>query len=594
MHFPKPEVEQFFRTYVIQNFTVAGDESRLLFSTNLNGKMNLWAMDLPAGFPYLFAQTEQSAQFLQEDKKKEYVLSAFDQDGDENYQLHAVPYKGGLPQPLLDTVEGEKHFFQEQQEDGSIFFAATRDNPSFLSGWKYQPDSQELIKLYEGKRGATFMSAVSPDGDKVVVNELRANTHIAAYVVSEGEWQSLSDEPENTHVIGDAVFVNKEELYFLSDEDAEYSYIVHFHLKTGEKTKILSLPGKSISSLKWHKESEQLYFSVMQGVEDFLYSWKPGAEDEPQHLEAPVSVIDHFTVAKSGNVYVLGMRADEPLNLYRYSGGKWTVVTENRVLGVQREDMVSPETVSYESFDGKTIEALWFQAQEDKANGHVIFWPHGGPQAAERKQFRAMFQSFLNQGYSIFAPNFRGSTGYGASFTKLVEQDWGDGPRRDCTAGIEWLFDTGRCDRDKLFLIGGSYGGYMALLLAGRHSGYFRAVVDIFGVSNLFTFMQSVPEHWKPIMNRWLGDPVKDKEKLEEDSPITYLSTMTKPMLVIQGANDPRVVKEESDQIVEALRGQGTAVEYIVLDDEGHGFSKKENEIFVYKNILNFLAAHQG
>ena len=137
--------------------------------------------------------------------------------------------------------------------------------------------------------------------------------------------------------------------------------------------------------------------------------------------------------------------------------------------------------------------------------------------------------------------------------------------------------------------MGGSYGGYMALLLHGQHADYFKAVVDIFGPSDLFSFISSVPEDWKPIMDQWVGNPEKDKEKLIEYSPITYLDTMTKPMLVIQGANDPRVVKAESDQIVQALKEKGRDVEYMLLEDEGHGFSKKENEIAVYQKVLSFL-----
>src|SRR5699024_5288850 len=139
-------------------------------------------------------------------------------------------------------------------------------------------------------------------------------------------------------------------------------------------------------------------------------------------------------------------------------------------------------------------------------------------------------------------------------------------------------FENEITSREKLFLVGGSYGGYMALLLHGRHPEYFKAVVDIFGPSDLFTFVQSVPPHWKPIMERWLGDPERDKERFVKDSPVTYLDGMTKPMLVIQGAKDPRVVKEESDQIVAKLKEEGRDVEYLVLDDEGHGFSKKKEE----------------
>lgn len=140
-----------------------------------------------------------------------------------------------------------------------------------------------------------------------------------------------------------------------------------------------------------------------------------------------------------------------------------------------------------------------------------------------------------------------------------------------------------------MLLLGGSYGGYMALLLHGRHADYFKAVVDIFGPSNLFSFIESVPEFWGPFMKQWIGDPEKDKDRLIADSPITYLDGMTKPMLVIQGANDPRVVQKESDQIVAALKEKGLEVEYTVLEDEGHGFTKKANEIFVYKKILEFF-----
>ena len=207
---------------------------------------------------------------------------------------------------------------------------------------------------------------------------------------------------------------------------------------------------------------------------------------------------------------------------------------------------------------------------------------------------RSMFQFLVSRGYSIFAPNFRGSTGYGLAFTKMVEGNWGEGPRLDNIAGLEYLYENGLAERDKTLLMGGSFGGYMALLLHGRHPEYFKAVVDIFGPSNLFSFIESVPEHWKPIMNQWVGDPVKDFDKLTEFSPITYLDTMTKPMLIIQGANDPRVVKQESDQIVKALQEKGREVKYLVLDDEGHGFSKKENEILVNRTILEFFDQFVG
>ena len=256
------------------------------------------------------------------------------------------------------------------------------------------------------------------------------------------------------------------------------------------------------------------------------------------------------------------------------------------------EDMVEPEVITYPSFDGIQIEGLLYKAKPEFDKGKMIVWPHGGPQKAERKSFRALFQYLLMNGYSIFAPNFRGSTGYGLAFTKLVERAWGQGPRLDIIAGLDWLIDKGYTKKGDILLMGGSYGGYMSLLLHGRHAEYFKAVVDIFGPTNLFSFIQSVPDDWKPIMDAFVGHPEKDREKLIEYSPMTYIEQMTKPMLVIQGANDPRVVKVESDRIVDTLKKNGRDISYMVMEDEGHGFSKKENEIAVYRRILDFLEEH--
>ncbi|QKS73004.1 S9 family peptidase [Paenalkalicoccus suaedae] len=593
--FPGHTLEQFFNTYTITNFTVAADESRILFSTNLNGKMNIWSMDGQGGYPSLFTQTEQDCSALKEDPEKRFVIGGFDHDGDENHHLYAMPYQGGKKQKLVEGEESDKFFFSQLNKHGNrMYYSTSQGNPSFLTGYRLDLESGEKTHLYDGEGGATTIAAVSPDEKWIVTQKLLANTYIKAELIhtDTGEKRDLSGNPEDVHVIGDAVFADDSTLYLLTNEQSEYDYVVKYDLATGERQPFFSLDKESVQHIHWHNEFNSLFATTEKGVEDSLY--RVHTDGSHQKLDCPVKAIDQVSIAKSGNIYVLGTSATDPKNLYVHKDSTWTKLTRNQVPGVTESEMVDPDVVTYESYDGKQIEALWFEAKEENNNGHVIFWPHGGPQASERKTFRAMFQVILQEGYSIFAPNFRGSTGYGATFTKLVEGDWGEGPRLDCVAGIEWLFETGKCDRDRLFLMGGSYGGYMALLLHGRHTDYFRAVIDIFGVSNLFTFINSVPDHWKPVMARWVGDPEKDKDRLEKDSPITYLSTMTRPMLVIQGTNDPRVVKEESDQIVEALQKQGTDVDYMVLKDEGHGFSKKANEIRVYKEILGFLAKHRA
>lgn len=595
LKFPKPTVEQFFRTYVISDFAVSEDEKRLVFNTNLNGKMNLWAMDLPDNFPYLFAQKDQSTNFIKFDPKGRYVLAGYDDDGDENYQIYAIPSEGGMPQELITGDPSEKFYFAHLSDDGKrIYYITSEGNPNFLNTRVRNLEDNSDTLIHVGEIGPTYLAAVSEKEDVFVYMRLLANTYIQLFVKDQDKTIYLTPDAEKVHVASNPIFIGEKEIYFTTNYEQEYSYIAKYNLDSNQFEKVLSIENESIEQLKYDKKHHLLYFATEKGVEDVLYRYDLN-EGKLEKLSAPVDVFEKLVVTKKGNLYLLGRSATVPFNLFKSTdGSNWESLTNNRVLGVSKEQMVEPEVVKYQSFDGMEIEALLFKAKPENDNGYTIFWPHGGPQASERKMFRAMFQSALNRGYSIFAPNFRGSTGYGSSFVKLVEQDWGHGPRLDCVAGIEWLFENNITDQNKLFLVGGSYGGYMALLLHGRHPEYFKAVVDIFGPSNLFTFVNSVPPHWKPMMERWVGDPERDKERFIKDSPITYLDSMIKPMLVIQGAKDPRVVKEESDQIVAKLREKGREVEYLVLEDEGHGFSKKENEIKVYNTIFDFLERHQG
>ena len=574
INFPKPTVEQFFRTYTITNFAVSSDEKRLVFNANLNGKMNSWAMYLPDMYPYLFAHRDESCNFIEFDPKNRYVLAGYDKDGDENYQIYAIPSEGGLPEPLITGEASEKYYFSHLSEDGErVYYGTSEENPSYLNTRVRNLQNGKDTLLNVGEISPTQLAAVSENEEASVYLRAFANTYVVGFVKIGEETFNITPDPQKVHVALEPIFTDNETIYFVTDYDSDDMYLAKFDLNAKEFSKVIALDGESIQSIKWDKENKAFYLITVKGVTDVLYRYDLDT-GKVEICALPVDIIEQTYLAKSGTLYILGRSATVPHNIYQSSnGGGWKQLTNNRVLGLSQEDMVEPDVVSYTTFDGMEIESLLFKAKPENDNGHTIFWPHGGPQAAERKMFRSMFQCFTNRGYTIFAPNFRGSTGYGSAFTKLVEQDWGEGPRLDCVAGIEWLFENGLTDRDKLFLVGGSYGGYMALLLHGRHPDYFKAVVDIFGPSDLFTLVNSVPPHWKPIMERWLGDPERDKDRFIKDSPVTYLDGMVKPMLVIQGAKDPRVVKEESDQIVAKLQEKGRDVEYLVLEDEGHVLS---------------------
>ncbi|WP_223700028.1 S9 family peptidase [Sutcliffiella deserti] len=586
--FKKPEAEQFFRVFNIQDFTLSPDEKQLVYSTNLTGHYNLWAMDLPNSYPYPLTFNNQSCHALKYEPNGKYILASFDHDGNELTQFYALPSQGGSLEDLR-VDEEYRHMAPKYSKDAKrLYYTGSKNNKTYLNTYCYDLETKEETLIVEGESASTYLVDVSEDEKKYLLLKHFANTYTLAYVVSDGETVLLTPETEKQHTVASATFTSASSVYLITDYEDDMGYLAHYDLNTQTFTRITEDQGLQLSDMYYDEKGNQLYLVSSQGVQDTFYSFCL-EKKELKEIETPVDIIDKVMIAKSGTVYLLGKTATSPSNIFKREEDSWQALTNNRVPAVANEDMSDPEILTYPSYDGLEIEALFFRAKEEVSNGHVILWPHGGPQASERKSFRSYFQLLVNRGYSIFAPNFRGSSNYGLKYMKMVEGDWGHGPRLDNIQGLEWLIENGFADREKIFLMGGSYGGYMALLLHGRHPEYFKAVIDIFGVSNLFSFIESVPDHWKPVMKQWVGDPIEDKERLTVDSPTTYLDNMTKPMLIIQGANDPRVVKQESDQIVEALKEKGRDIKYLVLDDEGHGFSKKENEIKVFEGILTFL-----
>ncbi|WP_208560261.1 S9 family peptidase [Marinilactibacillus kalidii] len=596
MKFKKAHFEQFFYTNRIGTFTVACDESKLIYMTDVSGDPNLWAIDLKESTaPYLFSKYDESISFVEISSDNEFVLAGFDKDGDENTQIYALPIQGGYPEPLVTGEASEKFYFSKLSKDSvRLYYTTSKNNPSFLSTYVRDLSTGEDRLLEEGVEAPTYLTAVSDDEEWCVFTKMYSNTNQKAFAKSgETVHSLLPDECNTPYTISGTTITSDSKIYFITDYMSEYAVLVRFDLETQESETVLSFNHESISEIIWHEESETFLILTTAGVSDNLYRFNPSTQGV-ETLVSPVHVINEIKVVKNGTIYLSGSSAVMPVNLFcSVDGVHWESLTQNRVLGIDSTEMVEPETISFKSFDGMEMEALLFTPPADKTNGYTIFWSHGGPQAAERQNFRSIFQALIYNGYTLFAPNFRGSTGYGKTFATLVEQDWGHAPRLDNVAAIEWLFDQNTASKDSLFLVGGSYGGYMSLLLHGRHPEYFQAVVDLFGPSDLFSFYESVPPHWKPIMKLWLGDPVIDKDKFIEDSPITYLDQMTKPMLVVQGAKDPRVIKRESDQIVEQLKAKQRPVTYLVLENEGHGFAKKENEIAVYKKVMDFLKQHQ-
>ncbi|MBI4416227.1 MAG: S9 family peptidase, partial [Euryarchaeota archaeon] len=294
--------------------------------------------------------------------------------------------------------------------------------------------------------------------------------------------------------------------------------------------------------------------------------------------------------------------ATSPTQIYTVEGKDRKLVrhTRERVLGIPEDWMSLGEDASYESFDGTRVSArLYLPAPALGFQGPrpLVFYVHGGPQSQERPDFAwfsmPLIQFLTMNGFAVFVPNVRGSTGYGLTYTKQVDRDWGGQDRLDHVhAMTKVLPNDGRIDVSRTGVVGRSYGGYMSLTLAARHPELWSAAVDMFGPYNLLTFMERIPETWKPYFAIAVGDPAKDRDFLVERSPQTYMEDLRCPLLVIQGRNDPRVVEQESRDVVGGLRAKGKDVDFLVFEDEGHDVLKFKNRVRCYDAITEFFAKH--
>jgi dipeptidyl aminopeptidase/acylaminoacyl peptidase len=350
----------------------------------------------------------------------------------------------------------------------------------------------------------------------------------------------------------------------------------------------LSEDGRVLAWLVNEEGYDRLQLRDLESGRDLTADLPDGARPHLTGAEPPLALSPDGSHAA---LIVSSPRRPPEVWIVETETGRARAVTESRIGGLREEELVEIELVSFPTFDGRDIPA-WLYRPDVDGKAPVVLSIHGGPEAQERPLYQPLYQYLLSRGIGVLATNIRGSTGYGKSYQRLVQRDWGGGDMRDWEHAVKWLQQQDWVDGDRIGVCGGSYGGFAVLTCVTRLPDYWAAAVDIFGPSNLVTFAKAVPPTWKRFIARFVGDPETEVDFLMERSPITYVENVKTPLLVIQGATDPRVVKGESDQMVEKLRELGRDVEYVVFDDEGHGFTKRTNELKAYRLAADWLEQH--
>jgi dipeptidyl aminopeptidase/acylaminoacyl peptidase len=577
------------------------DGKGVLFASNLSGQFNLWRVSIEGGWPdQLTAFADETVRGLSISPADGTIVLCADHDGDEFHQIYVIDTERGWPEQLTDEPEVQ-HFVGNDawSPDGTRFaYAANARKPTDMETWIRDVDSGETRAVF-GEEKFSFPGAWSPDGTKLLAIDFRNNSDASIFLVE----ADGSGARELTPHDDDAVFfpgpwaADGSGFYFVTDNESEFRGLAFYDLAT-DRYDWVEEPTHDIEDLKLSANGRVLAWLVnVDGYDRLrLRDLETGADLPDPDL--PAGARPHLTGAEPplalspdgscAALVISSPRRPQDVWVVETDTGRSRAVTESRIGGLREDDLVDAELVTYPSFDGRDIPA-WLYRPEVDGKAPVVLSIHGGPEAQERPQYQPLYQYLLSRGIGVLATNIRGSTGYGKSYQRLVQRDWGGGDMQDWEHAVKWLHEQDWVDADRIGVYGGSYGGFAVLTCVTRLPDYWAAAVDIFGPANLVTFAKAVPPTWKRFIARFVGDPETEADFLMERSPITYVENVKTPLLVIQGATDPRVVKGESDQMVENLRSLGRQVEYVVFDDEGHGFTKRPNELKAYRLAAEWL-----
>ena len=612
---------------------LAGD--RLYFVSNLAGHLSLYSMDADGGVPAPLLPPRIALQNPELIGGRLFhvapglgrIIVMIDRDGNEDYEPFLIPLEGGFPEPLAPDQfhRRRSHLIDVDDAASKAYFASESKEEAMFYACRVGLDDGAVEALGQSKYGA-IPFAWTPDHARVVLAD--------EYLVGDELWYELDSEGRR-HVLYGTPIEDREEgrEYPLPGLRSPYGttsghgiLLVASVFDDAGTTAYLDLgrPGQleqvSVDGLAHSGAGELERIERLDGDRYALHynidgsSWAYDARfDEAGRTLTVTDVLVGQGVLAGGVLHGLHLdtaaerfavafcTATNPTQLHVLeTADEPSPRTRERALGLAPELLAAGEDASFESHDGLRVSArLYLPSQELGYAGPrpLVYYVHGGPQGQERPNFAwfsmPLIQILTLEGFAVFVPNVRGSTGYGLAYTKRVDRDWGGEDRLDHVfAMTEVLPNDERVDASRAGVVGRSYGGYMTLMLAARHPDLWRAAVDMFGPYDLLTFTERIPETWKPYFALAVGDPVRDRDFLVERSPKTYMENVACPLLVVQGQNDPRVVERESRDVVEDLRAIGRDVDYLVFEDEGHDVLKLANRVRCYDAIVGFFSKH--
>jgi dipeptidyl aminopeptidase/acylaminoacyl peptidase len=590
-------IEQFLNTTRISGSSFSSDDKSILFSSNKTGIFNVYSVPVSGGEPKQLTQsTTESTYAISYFPDDSRVLYTRDQGGNENNHIYVLDADG----KERDVTPGDKlkaQFLGWSQDGKAFYFMTNERDARFFDIYKMNAGSFERTLLYQDSTGYQF-GDISNDEKYIAFNKANTTTDGDIYLYNSGTKEMKLITPHKGEVASAPASFDPQSryLYYNTDSGSEFSYLARYDLATG-KIEPVEKTNWDISFTYFSHGGKYRVVGINEDARTKIKIYDQASGKTLSLPTFPEGEITAVNISKSERLmafYFNGDRSPSDLYVYDFATKQAKKLTTSLNPEIAPADLVESQVIRYKSFDGMQIPSILYKPQQASANNKVpaLVWVHGGPGGQTRTGYSGVIQYLVNHGYVVLGVNNRGSSGYGKTFFAADDLKHGREPLWDCVEAKKYLASLGYVDTSKIGIIGGSYGGYMVLAALAFKPEEFAVGVDLFGVSNWLRTLESIPPYWESFrkaLYKEIGDPATDKENLKAISPLFHTDNIIKPLIVLQGKNDPRVIKPESDEIVDAVKKKGGIVEYVVFDNEGHGFTKKANEIRGYKAVLDFL-----
>ncbi len=589
-------IEQFYKNIRYGGGNFSPDETKLLVASDASGIFNVYEISIADGSQKQITHSGKESFFaIDYVPQTGEILYAADKGGNEIDHIYLLEADGTSKD--LTPAENEKAQFAGWSDDKSaMFYISNKRDPRFFDLYKMKTSDWQAEMIYQNDEGLDI-SGISHNENYFGLSKTitTSENRLFLYDRSKKEMTEISEEPGNYN--GSGFSKDDSKFYYITNAGKEFAYLMEYEIATGKRRVLYETDW----DVAYSYLSEHEKYRVIAINED--------GRNKLALLDNKTMKPIDFREIEDGNVLAVNISDSEklmrltigtsrsPSNIYVYDFEDKSLkkLTESLNKEINPDDLVSAEVVRFKSFDDLEIPAIFYKPKIASKTQKVpaLVWVHGGPGGQSRVGYFALIQYLVNHGYAILAVNNRGSSGYGKTFYKMDDRNHGDKDLKDCIWGKKWLQSQDYIDADKIGIIGGSYGGYMTMAAMAFAPGEFKVGVNLFGVTNWLRTLKSIPPYWESFRKALyaeLGDPyTEDSVRLYEISPLFHAGNIKDPIMVLQGANDPRVLQAESDEIVEAVRKNNVPVEYVIFPDEGHGFIKKENEIEGYGKIMIFL-----